>query len=70
MNMNVIDYTITCSQCGKKLAVVSLAYFGVPHNSGLSEGCCMECLPTQLDKIESEGYNPDVIKRIRDWMNE
>ena len=66
--MNVIDYTIKCSHCGKKMGVISLCYFGVPHNTGVSEGCCIDCLPEQLDKVEKEGYNPEAIKRIKVWL--
>ena len=68
--MNAVDYTIKCSQCGRKMGVVSLVYIGVPHNTGLDEGCCMDCLPKQIEKLEAEGYNADSLKRIKDWMEQ
>jgi hypothetical protein len=67
--VNTIDYTINCSQCGKKICGVSLTYFGVPHNSS-PVACCLKCLPKRLDELEKQHYNPKVIKTFREWLKE
>lgn len=67
--MSVGDYTIKCSRCGGKMGIVSLVYFGVPHNTGLDEGCCIKCLPERIKELEAEGYNVDSVKQIKDWLN-
>jgi hypothetical protein len=68
--MQVSDYVITCSQCKKKMGVISLFYFGVPHNTTPETMICMECLPARLKKLREERYSLETIKRIEKWMKQ
>jgi hypothetical protein len=67
--MDVVDYTITCSQCKKKMGVISLVYYGVQHNYSPDTMICVDCLPARLVELKKEGYNPETIKRIEKWMD-
>jgi len=66
--MKVIDYKLICRKCGKQMGALSMAYIGVPHNTGVKACTCIECLPKSLDEAEANGYDEKIIKEFREWI--
>ena len=64
--MNTQDVKLNCSQCGKKVGVVTI--MGGTMNVMSTPMCCMDCLPKRLEKLEEENYNPTILESIRSWM--
>jgi len=64
--MNVQDFNLTCSQCGKKVGVVTV--IGGTMNIATVEVCCMECLPARLERLDQEGYDPEELRSVKEWM--
>ncbi len=65
--MQVKDYNLNCSQCGKKVGVLSL--IGGTMNVMSFQICCMECLPKRLRELRKQNYNPAEIKSVGEWMD-
>jgi hypothetical protein len=67
--MNIYEHVINCSHCGKKIGLLTETINGTNHTLAQSL-LCMSCLPEMLEAAEKRQYNPELIKEIREWMNE
>lgn len=67
--MDVLEWELNCSQCGKKIGIASIFQVGVSHIANIKM-CCIECLPARLNQLEQEGYNKEEIAKFREWINE
>ena len=67
MPVRTQDIILNCSECGRKVGVLTIFAVGTVNMTDLKI-CCLKCLPRRLHKLEKEGYNPNIIKSIREWM--
>lgn len=65
--MNKQDVKLNCSECGRKIGAATL--FDGTMNVTSIQACCLACLPKRLNKLEKEGYDPEVIKSFRKWLS-
>ena len=63
--MNIEDYKMCCSRCGKGVGILSLMGGTINATPYI---CCIECLPSRLKDLERQGYNPKEIESVRKWM--
>lgn len=63
------DSMLSCSVCGEKIGIMSLAYFGIPQHTE-PRIFCVKCLPKRLEHLENEGFDKDRIEVVRKWLEE
>ena len=51
------------------MGALSMAYIGVPHNTGVKACTCIDCLPIALDEAEANGYDQNIIDDFRKWVD-
>ena len=51
------------------MGALSMAYIGVPHNTGVKACTCIDCLPLALDEAEANGYDQNIIDDFRKWVD-
>ena len=63
--MDVVNYTLSCNKCGRKI-LVEIVLFGVNHNASV-RATCAECLTLNEEYCAEHS---EECEEIKEWKNE